>query len=70
MKSFMDYRTEPNARARSGDTELLPWPQMDQCSTRAALDEAVAQVLGLDAAKIADWPQRIVREPAVSNKRL
>ena len=57
-----------DAFRKLGGTELLPWPQMDQCAARAALDEAAAQVLGLDAAEIADWRQRIVREPTVSNR--
>ena len=50
-----------------GSTDLLPWPQMDQCATRAALDDAAADALGLDAAEIANWRQRIVAEPTVSN---
>ena len=51
-----------------GSTDLLPWPQMDQCATRAALDDAAADALGLDAAEIANWRQRIVAEPTVSNR--
>ena len=50
------------------NSELLPWPQMDECSARAALDEVAAQVLGIDAAKIADWRERLVREPTISNR--
>ncbi len=51
-----------------GNAELLPWPRMDECSARAALDEAAAQVLGIDAAKIADWRERLVHEPTISNR--
>ena len=51
-----------------GGAELLPWPQMDECPTRAALDDAAAQVLGLDPAEIANWRARIAREPTVSNR--
>ena len=51
-----------------GNADLLPWPQMDECAARAGLDEAAAQVVGIDAAKIADWRERLVREPTISNK--
>ena len=47
---------------------LLPWPQMDECPTRAMLDQAAAQVLRIDGRTIADWRQRITREPTVSKK--
>ena len=47
--------------------DLMPWPQMDKCAVRAELDAAAATVLGTDAAEVADWRQRIVREPTVSN---
>ena len=56
-----------DAFRKLGSTDLLPWPQMDQCPARAALDDATADVLGLDAAEIANWRQRIVAEPTVSN---
>ena len=51
-----------------GDTELLPWPRMDECSARVGLDAAAAQVLGIDPAELADWRERLVREPTISNK--
>ena len=57
-----------DAFRKLGGTELLPWPQLDQCPARAALDEAAAAVLGLDATEIADWRGRLVREPTISNK--
>ena len=53
-----------------GKSSLMPWPQMDKCPVRAELDVAAANILGIDAAEIADWRQRIVREPTVSNKPL
>ena len=52
-----------------GKSTLMPWPQMDQCPVRTELDAAAATVLGFDPAEIADWRQRIVREPTVSNRR-
>ena len=51
-----------------GNAELLPWPRMDKCAARAALDEAAAHVLGIDAATIAEWRKRLVHEPTISNK--
>ena len=51
-----------------GDAELLPWPQMDKCRTRARLDAVAGMCLGIDAKEVADWRERIVREPTVSNR--
>ena len=47
-------------------SSLLPWPQMHECPTRAMLDQAAAKVLHIDGRTIADWRQRIAREPTVS----
>ena len=41
---------------------------MDTCPVRARIDEAAAQVLHMDGAKIADWRKRITLEPTVSNR--
>ena len=53
-------------RLRSKDLE--PWPRMNQCPVRVELDRAAADVLGVDPALLADWRERIVREPTISNK--
>ena len=63
-----DLSALSDAFRKLGGAELLPWPQMDECPTHAALDDAAAQVLGLDATEIADWRERIVQEPTVSNR--
>ena len=47
---------------------LKPWKEMDTCLVRARIDEAAAQVLHMDGAKIADWRKRITLEPTVSNR--
>ncbi len=47
---------------------LKPWKEMDTCPVRARIDEAAAQVLHIDGAKIADWRKRITLEPTVSNR--
>ena len=47
---------------------LKPWKEMDTCPVRALIDEAAAQVLHMDGAKIADWRKRITLEPTVSNR--
>ena len=49
-------------------SEMLPWPRMPECPVRAELDEAVATVLDLDPAELAEWRKRIAAEPTVSNK--
>ena len=50
------------------ESELLPWAQMDVDPVRHKIDAAVAEVLDLDTAEMADWRRRIVNEPTVSNK--
>ena len=45
--------------------ELLPWPNMDKCSVRAILDDAVAEVAGLDRIRVADWRARLSNEPSI-----
>ena len=46
--------------------QLLPWPDMDKCLARAALDNAVATTAGLDRDQIADWRARLATEPSVA----
>lgn len=50
------------------NSELQPWAKMDIDPVRHKIDDAVAEVLDLDPAEIADWRRRIVNEPTVSNK--
>ena len=57
-----------DAFAQIGSETLRPWPQMHECPARAALDQAAAQVLRIDGCTIADWRERITREPTVSGK--
>ena len=64
----MDLRPLLDAFKELGDVEMLPWPKMHKCAVRAALDDAVAKVLGLDAAEIREWRERIAKEPTVSGK--
>ena len=54
--------------AKTHQQVLKPWKEMDTCPVRARIDEAAAQVLHMDGMKIADWRERIVREPTVSNR--
>ena len=53
---------------RLSRSEMLPWPRMPECPVRAEIDEAVATVLDLDPAELAEWRKRIAAEPTVSNK--
>ena len=48
---------------------LQPFPQMADDPVRAQLDDAVAQVLGLDAEWIATIRRELVREPSVTDRR-
>ena len=54
--------------AKTRQQVLKPWKEMDTCPVRALIDEAAAQVLHMDGAKIADWRKRITLEPTVSNR--
>ena len=64
----VDLRPLVDAFQELGDAELLPWPKMHQCAVRAALDDAVARVVGLDSAEIEEWRERIAKEPTVSGQ--
>ena len=64
--STVDVSPLREAFVRHGNVALLPWPRMHECPTRAALDEAAAQVLRIDGRKIVDWRNRIAAEPTVS----
>jgi len=57
-----------SAFARTRRQVLKPWKEMDTCPVRARIDEAAAQILHIDGAKIADWRRRITLEPTVSNR--
>ena len=54
--------------AKTRQQILKPWKEMDTCPVRARIDEAAAQVLHMDGAKIAYWRKRITLEPTVSNR--
>ena len=54
--------------AKTRQQVLKPWKEMDTCPVRARIDEAAAQVLHMDGAKIAYWRKRITLEPTVSNR--
>ena len=45
--------------------ELLPWPRMDECPVRAALDEAAADAVGLDRDEVSDWRRQLAQEPTI-----
>ena len=48
---------------------LHPWPRMDECHVRAALDDVTAEVMGLDRETVAEWRRRLVREPTIGGSR-
>ena len=49
------------------DSTLLQLPQAHECTTRTAIDAAVADALGPDLAGIHTWRDLIAHEPNVSN---
>ena len=64
----VDLRPLVDTFQELSDAEMLPWSKMDQCPVRAALDDAVARVVGLDSAEIEEWRERIAKEPTVSGQ--
>ena len=48
---------------------LQPWPRMNECPTRAAIDRAATRVLRLDGHTVARWRKLIANEPTVSGIR-
>ena len=51
------------------DIELLPMRRAAECRARQVLDEAAALALGVDPREVADWRQRLAREPTVAQER-
>ena len=45
--------------------ELLPWPRMDECPVRAALDNVAADAVGLNRDEVSDWRRRLAQEPTI-----
>ncbi len=50
------------------DSVLLPLPQMNECETRQALDDATISTLGIDAEIVATIRHELTREPSVTGK--
>ena len=57
-----------DAYHRLKTADIRPWPEMNKCPVRAELDEAACAVAQLDPQEVADWRERLVREPTISNK--
>ena len=47
------------------ELSLQPWPRLDKCPVRATLDDIAADTVGLDRQIVADWRNRLVREPTI-----
>ena len=57
------------AYAAHAEATLLPLPQMNECSTRQALDQAVCTALDLDPETVATIRRQLAAEPSVTGKR-
>lgn len=51
------------------DEVLLPWPQMHECPTRRAIDEAAARTAGIPAKTVTRWRDAAAHEPTVCGRR-
>ena len=49
-------------------TQLQPWAQADADPVRREIDEAVAEAYGISAGVLADWRERLAKEPTVANR--
>ena len=47
---------------------LQPWAQADVDPVRRDIDEAVAETYGFSSAALADWRERLAREPTIANR--
>ena len=54
---------------QSNRTTLLPLQQAEDCVVRQIIDEAAAQVLGVEPDVVADWRWRLAAEPTITNAR-
>ena len=54
--------------ARFSREPLQPWAQADTDPVRREIDEAVAEAYGVSAADLADWRERLAKEPTVANR--
>ena len=57
------------AYAAHAKNVLLPLPQMNECSTRQALDQAVCTALDLDPETVATIRRHLAAEPSVTGRR-
>ena len=57
------------AYAAHAEDILLPLPQMNECPTRQALDQAVCTALDLDPETVATIRRHLAAEPSVTGKR-
>ncbi len=48
--------------------EVQPFPLMDECDVREAMDDAVAEAVGLNKDTLSSWRRAIAQEPSVSQK--
>ena len=47
---------------------LQPWAHADTDPVRRKIDDAVAQTFGISARVLADWRERLAREPTIANR--
>ena len=47
---------------------LQPWAHADADPVRREIDEAVAEACGISGTVLADWRERLAREPTVANR--
>jgi len=50
------------------DIELLPMKHAPKCKARRIIDRAAAIALGIDEAELAEWRERLAKEPTITNR--
>ena len=57
-----------NVFDRLADEPLKPWAGADTDPIRCEIDDVVAETYGISAGVLADWRERLAREPTVANR--
>jgi hypothetical protein len=53
---------------RVADARLQPWHRADTDPIRREIDESASLAYGISAATVADWRERLTKEPTVANQ--
>lgn len=64
-----DYSILTEAWQQACRISLLPMRQAEECEVRRTIDEAAAQIIGIEPRVMADWRRGLAAEPTITNKQ-